>query len=427
MAGSKAILYAMCASFWLHALGQASPEPAIDVSIPVTIKSQFQGMPVVEPHICAHPSDPNILLVAAMVVTDVNRPYQSCRLSSFFSNDGGETWTETAHDFWGYDPWTTILASGEAVMAWLGTKGSFRHQFPIQFFASKNGGKSWAIEPQTIHNVHGHDGTKMASSGSSVYFSTVRFRGDMSADVVLYERQGRGEFQEVAQVDAQGLRLNFCEPAILTDGTVIVPASHHLRKAWIQRYTPEPSELSERYTITSEPGGGLGYMRLASDDSPGSPFVDRLYFVRAAGQQGSRGVWLNTSEDGGKSWSQDLKVDQFDDGRPSRANVASVAVNTDGVVGISWMDRRIDPDANDLYFTISTDGGMTFRRPVRVTTESSNPRTPQNADVANKFPGGGHYLGMTAKADGSFQLVWSQVVEVVFQLQTTSMSIQNMN
>ncbi len=67
----------------------------------IAIKSQFVGLPVVEPHISAHPSDNNFLLAAAMIVTDKNNPYQSCRLSSFVSQDGGATWKETAHDWWG--------------------------------------------------------------------------------------------------------------------------------------------------------------------------------------------------------------------------------------------------------------------------------------------------------------------------------------
>jgi len=102
----------------------------------VEIPSQFTGLPLVEPHVSAHPVDANRLLAAAMVVTDVNRPYESCRLTSFVSTDGGETWKETPHDFWGYDPWTEILPDGRAVLAWIGTRGSFQDLYPIALFTS---------------------------------------------------------------------------------------------------------------------------------------------------------------------------------------------------------------------------------------------------------------------------------------------------
>jgi hypothetical protein len=103
----------------------------------------------------------------------------------------------------------------------------------------------------------------------------------------------------------------------------------------------------------------------------------------------------------------------------------TVAVNHEGAVGISWVDCQEDEAGkkDDLYFTVSTDGGRTFRKPARITDVSSDPRTPGNADVANKFPGGGHYLGMAARADGSFQLVWSDSRSGIFQLRTSNVSI----
>lgn len=55
----------------------------------------------------------------------------------------------------------------------------------------------------------------------------------------VYGKKGNEAFEEVARIDAGGQRLNFCEPAILTDGAVLVPASHYLRKVWVQRFDPD--------------------------------------------------------------------------------------------------------------------------------------------------------------------------------------------
>ena len=397
----------------------------ITVGKNIVIKSQFTDLPVVEPHISAHPTDNNFLLAAAMVVTDINNPYQSCRLSSFISQDGGETWEETAHDWWGYDPWTAILPNGQTVMSWLGTKGNFQHQFPVQFFSSKNGGKNWEEKNQTLSG--GHDGTKIAALNNEFYFTTVRFRGHGIADVILCRREGDGDFKEVAKIDAKGKRLNFCEPAILSDGTVIVPASHFLKKIWVQTYHPKNNELSEPYTFSLNPGGAKGYMRLVVDNNKNSPFKDRIYFVRAMGRgQFSEGVWLNSSSDKGKTWSTDTRIDLFEKSLQSKAMVASVAVNKNGALGISWVDSQDDPaqQKNDIYFTVSLDGGKSFQRPIRVTDISTNPHTEKNGDVANKFPGGGHYLGLTSKTDGSFQLIWSDSRSGVFELQTCNVRIK---
>lgn len=401
-------------------------DASIKVGATITIKSQFEGLPVVEPHISAHPANNDHLLVAAMIVTDISRPYQSCRLSSFVSIDGGESWTETVHDYWGYDPWTAILPDGQTAMSWLGTPEKFKHQFPIQFFSSNDGGATWLEEVQTIPAGHGHDGTKISAVGDDFYFTTVRFNHDMSADVVLYHRHRAGPFSEVATISGQGVRLNFCEPAILSDGTAIIPSSHFLEKVWAQQYNRKTSELSDKQLISIQPGGAKGYMRMAADAGAHSPFKDHLYFVRALGsRQQYEGVWLNYATGKGAKWSKDIRVDHFDNGLPSRAMTASVAVNRDGIVGVSWVDSQHDEaqEKYDVYFTASKDGGQSFEAPLRVTKLSTNSKTAANGDVANKFPGGGHYLGITAKMDGSFQLIWSDSRSGVFELQTCNVEV----
>ena len=166
---------------------------------------------------------------------------------------------------------------------------------------------------------------------------------------------------------------------------------------------------------------------MASDVGSDSNFRDRIYFVRAvADGKSSQGVWLNYSMNKGKTWSAEKRIDLFDNGRKSKANVASVAVNKNGVVGVSWVDGQFTEGQKsyDVYFSISKDGGESFQRPVRITEVSSNPRTRENGDVANKFIGGGHYLGITAKPDGSFQLIWSDSRTGMFKLQTCNVKIK---
>ena len=401
----------------------------IKVGKNVNIKSKFSDLPIVEPHISAHPNNNNHLLVAAMVVTDVTRPYQSCRLSSFVSLDAGESWQETAHDWWGYDPWTAISSSGNTVMTWLGTEGGFRHQFPLVFFSSKNGGITWDDQVQTFGGSgHGHDGTKVVSLNNEFYYTTVRFNNNMGADVVLYRKEGNGAFEEVAEVDGKGVRLNFCEPAILTDGTVIVPSSHYMDKLWVQTYDHKNKELGERNLVTIKPGGAAGYMRMTADVHNQSKYKDRIYFLRALSTRMGvhEGVWLNYSDDKGETWSKDARIDLFDNKLPPRSLVPSMAINKEGVVGISWVDAQHDPEqqTKDVYFTASRDGGVSFQRPVIVTEVSSTPKTEQNSDVAAKFPGGGHYLGISAKQDGSFQLIWSDSRSGKFELQTANVIVE---
>ena len=415
-------------------LAPTSPEPgaglrlaALDpredalVLAPRPIESRFDTLPLVEPHLSAHPANAEHLLVAAMVITDVTQPYRSARLTSFVSEDSGETWTETVHDWWGYDPWTAILESGETRMSWIGNEGAFRDRYPIRFFRSTDGGKSWSSERQTL--AGNHDGTKLVAHGSDIWFTTVRFRGDHGADVELHRARGEEAFAASGRIDGGGRRLNFCEPAVLSDGTVLVPASDFLRRLWVQRLDPGASTLAPPVDVSRRPGGARGYMRLVADAHPDSPHRDRVYFVRAMENAG--GVWLNTSSDRGTTWSPDTRIDLFAGRAPSRALVASAAVNEDGVLGVSWVDSQEDPEQRetDVYFALSRDGGTSFQHPVRITRTSSSPRTEANDDVANRFPGGGHYMGLAACADGAFQLVWADSRSGVFQLRTCRVEI----
>jgi len=421
--------YSLCQCL-LIILGRLNGQPLsyqVEIGETVSIHSKFTGLPVVEPNLSVHPADNDHLLIAAMVITNIDNPYQSARLATFVSTDSGESWEESVHDYWGYDPWTSILPNGKTALSWLGTSKTFQHRFPIQFFSSNDGGISWDKDVQTINATHGHDGTKIVSSDNNFYFTTVRFNDDMSADVILYHKFENGDFIEVSKVEGKGTRLNFCEPVILSDGMVLVPSSHFLQKVWVSRYDPKTKKLSDKKLITMNPGGAKGYMRMTTDINPTSKFFDRIYFVRATGRgMVHEGVWLNYSIDKGKTWSKDIRVDHFLNDYTCKAMVASVAVNGNGVVGISWVDSQEEKNQTgfDVYFSYSIDGGNQFSDPIRISDISTNPNTPQNGDVANKFPGGGHYLDLRAKPDNSFQFVWSDSRSGYFELQTCNVQLK---
>ena len=395
----------------------------------ISIHTQFETFPLVEPTICAHPTDAHQVVAAAMIVTDIQRPYESCRLSSFFSGDGGLTWEETPHDYWGYDPWLSVLENDQTTLSWLGTSGSFQHQFPLVLLSSKNAGKNWDRQVQSFQgNGHGHDGTKLIGAKDRFYLTTVRFNQDMSADVVLFESNSGNPFQEAAVVRGNGRRLNFCEPAVLSTGDVVIPTLHNRGKITAHIFSPDSQRMAGPYVVSANPKLGRGYARMAADTYAESTFIDRLYFVRAVADGGSsQGVWLNVSTDQGLTWSKEKRIDLFKEQRVSKANVPSLAVNHTGIVGVSWVDAHSTSKTRDydIYFTSSQDGGKSFQRPVRVTEQASDPRTENNGDVANKFIGGGHYLGITAKANGHFQLIWSDSRTGTFALYTSSIEVKN--
>ncbi|MDX1939050.1 MAG: sialidase family protein [Saprospiraceae bacterium] len=403
---------------------KAAPNISIQVGENITILSNVPNLPIVEPHLSVHPNNLNHLLVAAMIIDDKSRPYETARLATFTSNDAGNTWVQTDWEYKGYDPWTVILPNGRAIMTWLGTPKTF-DSTPVQVFTSPNGGRTWDAKVSTLQGEY--DGTKMTFDykTNTILFTSVKFKGHESADIYFNKNPNGEGFGTPTLIDGKGKRYNFAQPVALSDGTIVVPSSLYDEAIFANISNDGGKTFNIPIMISTTMGGGKGYHQFAADVS-NSVYKDRMYYVRANGfDKDYKGIWLNYSADKGKTWSKDIRVDKFSTSYPCKALTPSVAVNKDGILGISWVDRQYDINKNDLYFTISTDGGNTFHSPVRITDVSSNPNTAKNDDVANKFPGGGHYLALTTKPDSSFQLVWSDSRTGVFQLQTCNVKIQD--
>ena len=119
---------------------------------------------------------------------------------------------------------------------------------------------------------------------------------------------------------------------------------------------------------------------LAAD--PGSkPFKDRLYAVWSDRRNGHMDILLAWSSDKGKTWSKPVVVNH--DPNPGESGkgpdhlLPAVGVNKDGVVLVTWQDRRESGDNLGwrLRAAASLDGGETFSASVPV------------GSAANAYPG----------------------------------------
>src|SRR5262245_50688094 len=188
---------------------------------------------------------------------------------------------------------------------------------------------------------------------------------------------------------------------VLSDGTVVVLYTEQ-RVGGRNAATAKLTELSASLHVLRSTDGGdslepstqiatlqSGYnaahtrgvpARMAVD-AQSARFRDRLYAVWTDISSGRGRIMSAHSSDAGKTWSQPTTVD---DDVPPRANngpdafMPAVAVNRDGVVGVSWYDRRDNAD-NQGYtvrFAASLDGGTSWSPSVRVST-GANDRAQQ--------------------------------------------------
>lgn len=214
------------------------------------------------------------------------------------------------------------------------------------------------------------------------------------------------------------------------------------------RYAPMP-----RLSVTGSPRRRLratsagGFVRTAIDVSSGR-FANRIYFVSTdydpAIDRYVVRVWY--TRDFGKNWATTVVSDA------SRGDVANpaIAVNRDGVVAVTWNDRRDDSKGScwRLYAALSLDGGERFLPSQRLSEAPTCTNTPQNWDldsssmnsddsgqylahfstwppVPTRFPMGGDTQGLAADATGVFHAAWINGETGVLQLWHTSFKVDS--
>jgi hypothetical protein len=395
--------------------------------------------PLVEPHLAAHPTDPKRLVAAAIVVPGGDVGQTDC--ATFSSSDGGATWARKDLGVRGCaDPWVAFLPDGTAVLAVLAGEGS------LFVYRSTDGGASWT---KTVDLGAGHDHETLAvdSKSGAVYVlssqSTTEPASGKHRDAVFAARSDDGgrTFAAPVRLFSNNLSMNTMTGAVLSDGSLVVSFTDYARpsdkeaQVWLQ---PIRAWLTRSYdgktfaapTWVSD-ACGRSFPELAADASAGAS-RDRLYYVcngRADGlstMPDYERVAISSSGDRGERWSDPAAVSSN-----TRAYVrnTAVAVNKDGVVGVSWYDGRNDRNRTkqifqclDLYFTASFDGGRTFAPETRVSTESSCGDSPDNGGAKYRWPAGGDYHGLVARADGTFQVLWADSRGGRYRLRTAALS-----
>ena len=171
---------------------------------------------------------------------------------------------------------------------------------------------------------------------------------------------------------------------------------------------------------------GLGGGRLAVDTSRG-PTRGRLYLAWLDVADGFFQVRAAASADGGKTWSAPVRVN--DNTTPSDASNPAIAVNDEGVVGVTWNDRRADPSGRcfQAFFAASADGGATFRANERVSDALTCPIGKDAGDPVEsefRFKNGGDTQGLVGLPGGGFHIAWINGSSGKMQLWSTAVSVE---
>jgi hypothetical protein len=215
------------------------------------------------------------------------------------------------------------------------------------------------------------------------------------------------------------------------DGGETFSPSHKIADVKLDRQRSEGGILNQ---LTADPGS--------------KAFKDRLYVVYPEILSDRIQIRLSYSSDKGKTWSKPVTVN--DDRSPEKGDkgpdhlLPSVGVNKDGVVLVTWYDRR---EAKDnlgwrMRAAASLDGGETFSASVPITDfanaykattrwhVSVGANSDDKTSLVSVFAGldpffvsGGHTTGLAVDADSTFHPTWIDNHTGVAQLWSASLKV----
>lgn len=404
---------------------------------PVRVSAARPATVHVEPTVAVSPRDPDRMVAAAMVVDSprAERWHDSQRVVVYASRDGGRSWRARPlpglpEGWMSGDPWL-VWTSGDVVYLSCIVSESLLEGKPasVRVFRSEDGGWSWSEPMQVFPPGTTQDHPVLASADGPdgrprVYAFGSSADEDDGVDVAELEA-GTDRFRPLPTFRPDTTQVN------LGSG-VVLPGEERVAFTWY-RMGARPWG----FRAVADDGGGrwrsvplregilpVGFPMLAVDRSGGER-RGRLYAVWVEGSDpldaGSPRVLLARSDDGGRSWSGPTRVDR---GPPtSLRSMPNVAVDAEGVVGVTWLDGRHRPERSDcpaVYFAASKDGGATFRPEVRLDGPACF-GTAANGVAARRWRlGGGEYHGLAAAPDGSFRVVWPGSGTGVFQIWTAA-------
>jgi hypothetical protein len=480
----KRILNLTCGGLLMIALfAITAPAQQISIGPNVRVSAANGDRSHTEMNIATDPRDPKHL-VACSIMGSQN-PYKGTTVL-YASFDGGSTWApklDTSEFFMSSDPNCTIGPTGTAYLI-ADVRNAPRTQF-TKVYRSADGGRTWSspanlpdfIErPSIIADplegkqifVNGWAGTRDLSSGTN-------HRG-----FGLSRSLNSGENFETPLVRPP---LENERHYVITIGNCVFLSDNTLACPLVQSNddsTPEEQVQSLRlksqikiikairggdaftnavtvdsYYLRRRPPGTTNFTPSLAVDTSNGPFKDRLYLVWPDANAGRTQISFSYSADKGQTWSKpkhindDQMFDVLDPARGPDDSMPSVAVNRDGVVGVSWYDRRENKDNLGWYvrFSASLDGGETFLPSTRVSEAPATfdentkwpifywnavsgggswlPGGPLNVhlEINGQLFNGGDYGGMAADAEGVFHPLWADNRTGVHQLWTAAVRV----
>ena len=387
-----------------------------------------------EPWIAASPDNPDFLIAvtqtggwsfpgaaSASLATRTN--------AAFLTRDGGVSWepivlpgTESG----AFDPmvvpgpdgrmWILYTYVGANTLGGLTAEAAARMLGTIKVWSTDDEGATW-VGPAELRSPVPPDHPRIAADWSDgphrgrlyVVWNDVRdsfIRGDFQLFLHTLDDGGETVSEPKLLSTIPDGKLVATEPVVLSDGTLLVTFYQYFfpltdaQNAEMPFFTMRSGDGGETFT-EPEVAFRIGHhswpyaqgemssaftLPIVIRDRSGGRYGNNIYVVWDQVSGGTSDIWLRRSTDGGRRWSDPLRINDNEPPAPGDPlddrMIPVVEVNRDGVVGVAWYDRRRDDTRRcwELFFASSSDGGETFGANVPVATAPSCP-PPTHAPV----------------------------------------------
>jgi len=336
-----------------------------------------------EPAIGADPSSPYVYVMTtrfgSMLCSSCAHPSIVYRVS----DDGGHTWGPTKYlckgcNTWQYDPQVEVATDGTVFATWLSRGWS------TWVSKSTDNGMTWS-DPVDVKGPLGwtdHGFLTISPDGMDVYVAFNRRDSFVAAS-----HDGGTTFADpvmTSPIAQRCCRYYFhYNGAVLPDDSVVISATavsnnpyargriqyYALRSTdggvtWEQIWIDTVEEQPDCYSYGCRHDHYAG-MATVDADADGD-----LVFSYAGTRNAGRGqlIFVKYSTDGGMTWSthQRLSPTWANNHRRTIASFPMVAGTGDGDFRLWWMDNRNGRFLWNVWYTESTDGGMTWAPEVRI-------------------------------------------------------------
>jgi|GEM_PF-2084812 len=397
-----------------------APQPAPLANVVNTRVSQGRFTAHSEVTLAQNPRDPNNLVGASKMFTD-NENYVF-RIGTYATFDGGKTWIDNGQlpglDEFGVtsDPTVVFDSAGTVHVEVLAARGPSKRS-ALYLYSSIDGGRTWS-EPQLVSDdARGFNdkewlATDVTGGTHDGNLYTVWVQIVKETYRILFARSVDG-----GRSWSEPLEIASNDQVIRQGPVVSIDAAGNVYLLWSNLTT-------NRFEIAASRDGGqtfsavqegLGFANVGTLNGnlrrgfvipgfatdPRTP--DTLYVVWDDGRTGDADVLFSISTDAGQTWRRPVVIsgvqnnDQFQ---------PWVTATTTGEIYVQWFDRRDDPQnlLVHTYAARSVDTGRTWSE-LRVTDVASDPTV--GLPLAGDLGFYGDYQALVADSE-SVGLFWNE-------------------